>query len=133
VPPSLDHVTITAGDFAASLVFYDATLGALGWVRSLEIGDEEEDDPQVEVAGWGPPEEAVALWLVTGAVPTRGLHLALAVGTSGVVERVYAAALAAGGSGHDAPRRWPIFRQGQFNAIVADPDGNLIEAVAPEA
>ncbi|MCW2496810.1 VOC family protein [Jatrophihabitans sp.] len=133
MPPRLDHITVTAGDFATSLAFYDATLGALGWVRSLELGDEEEDDPAVEVAGWGPPDEPVALWLVTGAVATRGLHVALAVGAVDAVERMYAAALASGGVGHDAPRRWPIIRRGEFNAIVADPDGNLIEAVAPEA
>jgi catechol 2,3-dioxygenase-like lactoylglutathione lyase family enzyme len=124
---------VTATDFPASLAFYDATLGALGWVRSLEIGDEEESDAAIEVVGWGPPEEPAAVWLVTGANPSRGLHLALAVNSSAVVERMYAAALAAGGSAHDAPRRWPIIAKGEFHAIVADPEGNLIEAVAPEA
>jgi hypothetical protein len=58
--------------------------------------------------------------------------VALRVGARIDVERFYAAALRAGGLSHDAPRRWPIIRRGQFNAIVADPAGNLIEAVGPE-
>jgi hypothetical protein len=39
---------------------------------------------------------------------------------------------AAGGGTHAAPRRWPIYRRGEFNAILRDPQGNLVEAVAPE-
>jgi catechol 2,3-dioxygenase-like lactoylglutathione lyase family enzyme len=130
--PSLDHVTITASDFAASSAFYDAALGAIGWVRALELGDEEEEDAAVEVVGWGPSESEPELWLVSGAVPTRGLHVALAASTPDRVAAFYEAGVAAGGRGHDAPRRWPIIRRGQFNAIVADPDANLIEVVSPE-
>ena len=132
MPIALDHVTLTAGNFAASVAFYDAALGSVGWVRTLELGDEEEDGAPVEVVGWGAPDTPAALWVVAGAVATRGMHLALRLDSSAAVETFYAAALAAGGTSHDAPRRWPIIRRGQFNAIVADPDGNLIEAVAPE-
>jgi hypothetical protein len=49
-----------------------------------------------------------------------------------MVEAFYAAGAAAGGRPHDAPRRWAIFRRGEFNAVVADPDGNRIEAVSGE-
>ena len=72
------------------------------------------------------------LWVAAGAGPTTGLHLAFRAGSAAQVEAFHAAALAAGGTSHDAPRRWPIFRRGEFNAIVADPDGNLVEAIAPE-
>jgi len=130
--PRLDHVTITATDFTAGLTFYDAVLGTLGWIRALEVGDEEEDDADVEVVSWVAAESDATLWLVSGAVATTGLHLAFAATSPEVVSAFYAAALAAGGTGHDAPRRWPIIRRGQFNAIVVDPNGNLIEAVAPE-
>jgi catechol 2,3-dioxygenase-like lactoylglutathione lyase family enzyme len=132
VRSGLDHVTITASDFACSLTFYEAALTALGWVRALELGDEEEDDPAVEVVGWGPEETRPALWLVSGSTPTRGLHVALTAVDAGSVEAFHEAAVATGGRSHDAPRRWAIIRRGQFNAIVADPDGNLVEAVAPE-
>jgi catechol 2,3-dioxygenase-like lactoylglutathione lyase family enzyme len=127
----LDHVTITAGDFAASLAFYDATLGALGLSRVVEFGDEEEEDADVEAAGWGAGDSAV-LWLVAGPAPTSGLHVSLRAASRAEVEAFHAAALAHGGRSHDAPRRWAIFRRGQFNAVVTDPDGNLLEAVAPE-
>ena len=127
--PRLDHVTITAGDFATSLAFYDAVFSALGWVRAVDLVDEEEPDAAVEAVGWGDP---ASIWLVAGAHATSGLHLAVDAPDSATVERFHSAAVEAGGRSHDAPRRWPIIRQGLFNAIVADPDGNLIEAVAPE-
>ncbi len=127
----LDHLTITASDFAASLSFYDATMPALGLSRVVELVDEEEDEPELEGVGWGVGERPV-LWLVAGSVPTSGLHVALRGNSRAAVEAFYAAALGAGGRSHDAPRRWAIFRRGQFNAIVVDPGGNLVEAFAPE-
>jgi catechol 2,3-dioxygenase-like lactoylglutathione lyase family enzyme len=131
VAASLDHVTVSASDFARSLDFYDAALGALGLNRIAEFGDEEEGDPELEAAAWG-TGEAPMLWLVAGRQRTTAAHVCLRAGSRGEVEAFHAAALANGGASHDAPRRWAIFRRGAFNAIVRDPDGNLIEAVAPE-
>jgi catechol 2,3-dioxygenase-like lactoylglutathione lyase family enzyme len=137
----IDHVTITVADLVRSAAFYDAALGALGLRRMVELGDEEEGDAAVEAIAWGEPEQGepergepvrAAVWLVAGTRPTSGLHACLRARTRADVEAFHAAALAAGGRSHDAPRRWPIFRAGEFNAIVLDPDGNLIEAVAPE-
>lgn len=132
----IDHVTITVTDLARSVAFYDAALGALGMDRVVELGDEEEDAAAVEAIGWGEPElgepPRPALWVIAGPHSTSGLHVCLRVRTRSGVEAFHAAAIAAGGRSHDAPRRWPIFRTGEFNAIVRDPDGNLIEAVAPE-
>lgn len=128
----LDHVTVSASDFAASLRFYDAALAALGLRRLQELGDEEEDDPAVEVAAYGRDEGAATFWLTSGARVTTGVHVAFRAASADEVERFHAAALDAGGTSHDAPRRWPIFRRGEFNAIVRDPDGNLIEAIGPE-
>ena len=128
----LDHVTIAASDLERSLAFYEAALGALGLVRLGELVDEEEDDAQVEAAGWGEPGGRALVWVVTSATPTRGVHLGLRTTARADVEAFHAAALAAGGGEHSAPRRWPLYRRGDFNAIVRDPDGNLVEAVAPE-
>ena len=132
MPASLDHVTVAASDLARSLAFYDAALGALGLNRLAELVDEEEDDAEVEAAGWGAPSGPVLVWVVTSSVPTRNVHVGLRADTAADVEAFHAAALAAGGHGHSAPRRWPLYRRGEFNAIVRDPDGNLVEAVAPE-
>jgi catechol 2,3-dioxygenase-like lactoylglutathione lyase family enzyme len=131
VTAPLDQVTLNAVDFAAAVSFYDASLAELGLVRTVELVDEEEDDPELEAVGWGSNGSA-ALWVVRGRIPTRGVHLRLNAASSEAVRRFHDAALAAGGRTHDAPRRWPIYRRGEYNAIVRDPDGNLVEAVAAE-
>jgi catechol 2,3-dioxygenase-like lactoylglutathione lyase family enzyme len=128
----LDHVTITASDLAASLAFYDAALGALGLVRVAEHVDEEEDAAPVEAAGWGTDGADPIVWLVAGPVPTRGLHLRLTTTSRREVEAFHHAGVQTGGTEHAGPRRWVLYRSGEFNAIVADPDGNLVEVVAPE-
>lgn len=130
--PVLDHVTVAASELPRSLAFYEAALGALGLVRLAELVDEEEDGAEVEAAGWGSAGGQVVVWVVTAAEPTTGVHLGLRAETRAAVEAFHAAALAAGGRDHSAPRRWPLYRTGEFNAIVRDPDGNLVEAVAPE-
>ena len=136
VPIELDHITVAAADFAGSVAFYDAALGALGLERSGEFADEEEDDPATEVAGWGEPGGRPVLWLVaasaTGAA-TGGMHLCLRAGSETAVTAFHRAAEAAGGRSHARPRRWPLYRRGEFSAAVADPEGNLIEVVAPES
>ena len=58
--------------------------------------------------------------------------MAFRAGSAAQVASFHADALAAGGTSHDAPRRWPIYRRGEFNAIVLDPDGNLLEAISDE-
>jgi hypothetical protein len=72
------------------------------------------------------------VWLVVGDRSTQGAHLAVRVDCEASVVAFHSSALAAGAASHDAPRRWPIYRRGEFNAIVSDPDGNLIEAIAAE-
>jgi catechol 2,3-dioxygenase-like lactoylglutathione lyase family enzyme len=129
---ALRHITVCASSFDASLAFYDATLGALGLVRVQEYGDEEEDDAVLEAAGFGLPDEPASFWLVTGGEPTRGAHAAFAAASRGAVDAFFAAAVAAGGTPRQAPRRWEIYRPGYFGAVVADPDGNLIEAALDE-
>ena len=131
---TLDHVTVTvaAVDFVARLAFYDAALGALGLTRVAELVDEEEDEPALEAVGWGSADGIGVFWLVTGERPTAGLHVRLRTESRAQVETFHAAAVDAGGSDHAAPRRWVLYRRGEFNAIVRDPAGNLLEAVAPE-
>ena len=100
--------------------------------RLIELVDEEEDDPSVEAVSWGAPDGTGVIWLVTGAPIASGAHVRLRAGSRAQVEAFHAAAVAAGATGHSAPRRWVLYRPGEFNAIVADPAGNLLEAVAAE-
>jgi len=130
--PGLRHVTLCTGSFDVSLAFYDAALGALGLVRVHEFGDEEEDEPVLEAAGFGLPDEPASFWLVTGAQATTGLHAAFAARSRAEVDAFYTAALGAGGTPRQPPRRWEIYRAGYFGAVVADPDGNLVEAALDE-
>jgi hypothetical protein len=134
VSPRLDHVTVTvpAPAFAARLGLYDAALSALGLVRVAELVDEEEDDPAVEAVAWGVPHGAGIVWLVTGEPATSGLHARFQADSRAQVEAFHAAAMGAGAAEHSAPRRWVLYRPGEFNAIIADPAGNLLEAVAAE-
>lgn len=130
----LDHVTVAVArdDFADRLALYDAALGALGLVRVAELVDEEEDDAAVEAVGWGAVDGAGIVWLVIGSPVTTGLHVRLQADSRSQVETFHAEAVRAGGGDRAAPRRWVLYRRGEFNAIVADPAGNLLEAVAAE-
>ena len=128
----LDHVTLTTPDVAASAAFYDAALGALGLVRVHELVDEEEDGAAVEAIAWDREDGLGIVWLVLGEAATTGVHVRLRTSSRVEVETFHAAALRAGGHDHGAPRRWPLYRRGEFSASVTDPAGNLIEAVAPE-
>lgn len=128
----LDHVTITVADLDRGLAFYDAAFAALGVARVSELVDEEEDDSLVEAVGYGLADEPARVWVVRGGTPTRGLHVRLVAPDRAAVQAFHDAAVAAGGAGFAAPRRWPIYRRGEFTAMVRDPAGNLLEVVAPE-
>jgi catechol 2,3-dioxygenase-like lactoylglutathione lyase family enzyme len=130
--PGLRHVTLSTTDFERSLAFYDAALGELSLVRVQEFGDEEEDAVPVEAAGFGPPDGAAVLWLVAAPDRSHGAHVAFSAATRAQVDAFFAAAVDAGGSARQAPRRWEIYRPGYYGALVADPDGNLVEAVLDE-
>ena len=128
----LDSLTLTAPDLAPVLAFYDAALPPLGFERVAELVDEEEDGAPVEAVGWGAAGRDATVWIVAGAGPTTGLHLRFRADSAVQVETFHAAAVQGGGVTFTAPRRWAIYRRGEFNAIVRDPLGNLVEAVAPE-
>lgn len=139
MPATLDHATIVASDLERSARFYDAALGALGVGRLVEFGDEEEDDPPIEAVAWGEPApdgpDRVLLWVVVGDSDhpaTRNVHLRLRADSRSAVEAFHRAAVEAGGSSCAGPRRWAIYRPGEFTAVVADPDGNRVEAVSQE-
>jgi catechol 2,3-dioxygenase-like lactoylglutathione lyase family enzyme len=129
---ALLHVTVVPSDLGSGLAFYDAALAPLGLHRHSDFPDEEESDAPVEAVAFGRPGEEPVLWVVTGAHPTSGLHLALAAPTRAAVEQFWRAGLNAGGRGHQAPRASEIYRREHFGATLIDPDGNLVEAVTPD-
>jgi len=126
------HATVVAADLLTSLAFYDAVFGALGMGRHSEFSDEEEHDASADAVGFGSTDGDALLWLVVGTRPTTGAHIALAALDRAQVDAFWQATTSAGGTTKQAPRGWEIYRPGYYGAIVADPDGNLVEAVASE-
>ncbi len=128
----LADVTVAATDLCAACAFYDAALGAVGFVRVAELVDEEEDGAAVEAVGWGPPDGPARLWVVPSNTATTGLHVRFRAHSRREVETFASDGVRAGGSLHAAPRRWTLYRRGEYGAMVRDPNGNLVEVVAAE-
>lgn len=115
----IDHVQLVVQDLAASRRFYEAVLGALA----------------IGVAGEGPgffwADELVVTSVDSPAAagrPTGPTHLAFQASDRAAVDRVYAAALAAGARDNGPPGIRP-YHPGYYAAFVLDPDGNNIEFV----
>lgn len=120
----LDHVSLSVAELARAGAFYDAALGALGYVRVWTA----------EAAlGYGPPGGGDKLALKTrgGGQPqaAAGFHLAFTAQDTSAVDAFHSAALATGGSDEGAPGWRPHYGEGYYAAFVVDPDGHRVEAV----
>ena len=107
----IDHLHLRATDLEASRRFYSATLGVLG----------------IEIVSAPTHFFADELWVDAGATPSR-VHFAFQAADRAMVDRWYAAGLAAGGRDNGPPgeRR---YHPGYYAAFLLDPDGNNVEAV----
>jgi catechol 2,3-dioxygenase-like lactoylglutathione lyase family enzyme len=119
----IDHISVAVRDLGASARFYQAVLGAIGYqklvVRPRTIG-----------FGKSYPEFWLNLRASLASVdPDSGMHAALRVRTSELVDAFHAAAVAAGGSCDGAPGLRPQHGEGYYAAFIRDPDGNRVEAV----
>ena len=108
----IDHVHLRAKDLAATKRFYKAVLGALG----IAVGSESATHIQFD-----------ELWIDVGE-PATHVHLAFQAKDRAMVDRVYQAALAAGGRDNGKPGERP-YHPGYYAGFFLDPDGNNIEAV----
>lgn len=130
--PTLDHVTIVAEDFQASRAVYDAVLGCLGLVPSVDFEDpegDEDDTGTVAAIGYGDATGRLLLWLVAGPVATTGAHLALAVTEPALVQSVHATARQAGIPVLQEPRDWESDQLHYYGTQLSDPAGNRVEVV----
>lgn len=119
----LDHLSLAVADLDHAAAFYDAALGALGYVRVWSFAD---------AVGYGPPGGGDKLALkadATAGSPGRRFHLAFTAPDAAAVDAFHAAALAHGGRDHGAPGPRPQYGAGYYAAFVVDPDGHVIEAV----
>lgn len=107
----IDHLHFRVRDLEASKRFYKAVLAVLG-VPFHESPDHLGSDE---------------LWIDVGENPTR-VHLAFQTPDRAMVDRFYAAAIAAGGRDNGKPGERD-YHPGYYACFVLDPDGNNIEAV----
>jgi catechol 2,3-dioxygenase-like lactoylglutathione lyase family enzyme len=115
----IDHLQLVVRDVARSRRFYGAVLEALG----IPIGGEGPDHfwaDELFVSSLESPASAGAL--------TGRHHFAFQAKDRAAVERVHAAALAAGGKDNGKPGERP-YHPGYYAAFVLDPDDNNIEIV----
>ena len=106
----IDHVHLRAKDLAASKRFYAAIFDALG-IPYVQ------DDTHLQ---------ADEFWMDAG--DGSKVHLAFQAKDRDMVDKVYAAALAAGGRDNGGPGKRP-YHPGYYASFFLDPDGNNIEAV----
>ncbi|MGZ8274752.1 MAG: VOC family protein [Burkholderiaceae bacterium] len=121
----LHHISFAVADLERAAVFYDATLGALGYVRVWT---------DATAIGYGESAEggdrfAIKLRLEGPLVPGAGFHLAFAAANRASVDAFHHAALRTGGTDNGAPGLRPQYGAGYYAAFVFDPDGYRIEAV----
>ncbi|MFK8251728.1 VOC family protein [Ancylobacter terrae] len=108
----IDHIQLVVADLDACRRFYGAVLEVLGV-------------PLVDGEGYFFCDE---LFVSTGEPTTGRAHIAFQAADAAMVQRFYAAALAAGGRDHGAPGLRE-YHPGYYAAFVLDPEGNNIEAV----
>jgi catechol 2,3-dioxygenase-like lactoylglutathione lyase family enzyme len=126
----LDHFSISVTDYEKSLIFYDQTLGTLGYKRSITIDIPEHD---VKVAGYGDGIRP-SFWISPMGKDeeeigrARGVHFAFAAPNEAAVDLWYQKAIELGGKDNGEPGPRAEYHDGYYGAFIIDPDGWRIEA-----
>lgn len=131
----IDHVYISVSHIERSLAFYTAALEPLGWsifgqyhAASGPAGVPDLYGIRDDVYGTGTGVGA-SIWLRQRQPGETGLYLGIVCDSNELVDRAYAAAIAAGGVDEDKPADRTYFAPGYYAANVADFDGNRLEFV----
>ena len=115
----IDHLQIVVRDLPAAKRFYTAVFEVLG----IPLGGEQED------FFWA--DEFCASTAASNASAGRltgPSHFAFQAKDRAIVDRAYAAAIAAGGKDNGKPGERP-YHPGYYAGFVTDPDGNNVEFV----
>jgi catechol 2,3-dioxygenase-like lactoylglutathione lyase family enzyme len=120
----LHHLSIPVSNVELSARFYDAALGALGYVRVWS-------SPDAVGYGYAGGGDKFAIKTPTDAirVPGTGFHIAFAATSTAAVDEFHRAALRHGGTDHGEPGLRPHYGPQYYAAFVLDPDGYRLEAV----
>lgn len=115
-----DHIGLKVKDIDASVRFYQAALGALGFTLCSR---------DASAASFGPAGEP-GLYLTLGS-PPPAIHVAFRAPGRSAVDRFHKDGLKAGGRDHGAPGLRADYSPTYYAAFLLDPDGNNVEAVCP--
>ena len=121
----IDYITFGANDVEASVRFYDAVLGVLGYTR-----DTDED-------GWAryAPRDGGQMVFVSSPFDGRpasagnGAMVAFKARSHEEVRAAHAAGLAQGGTDEGAPGLRPQYSPDFYGAYLRDPTGNKLAVV----
>lgn len=126
----LHHLSLAVTDIERAARFYDAALGALGYVRVFEDLRPGETGQAV---GYGLPGEGDKLCLkqadTSSACAGHGFHIAFTAPDADAIQAFHAQALRHGGQDNGAPGPRPQYGPHYHAAFVIDPDGHRLEAV----
>jgi catechol 2,3-dioxygenase-like lactoylglutathione lyase family enzyme len=126
----LHHVSFGVTNLEASARFYDATLGALGYVRVwADVATGGCDQAIGYGRAGGDDKFAIKLRDGLARAPGLGFHVAFSAPNRAAVDRFHAAALQLGGTDNGPPGLRTAYGPYYYAAFVADPDGYAIEAV----
>jgi catechol 2,3-dioxygenase-like lactoylglutathione lyase family enzyme len=115
-----DHIGLRVKDLDASVRFYTAALGPLGY----EATSQDESSAAFGAKG------AYTLWLYADAKLAHSLvHLAFTAGNRAAVDAFYREGLKARGRDNGPPGARTDYSPTYYAAFLFDPDGNNVEAV----
>ena len=115
-----DHIGLKVKDVDASVRFYKAALGPLGYEVTSQ------DDSSASFGARG----SYSLWLYGDAKLAHSLvHLAFTAGNHAAVDSFYREGLKASGRDNGGPGLRHDYSPTYYAAFLFDPDGNNVEAV----
>jgi catechol 2,3-dioxygenase-like lactoylglutathione lyase family enzyme len=115
-----DHIGMKVRDLDASVRFYTAALGPLGY----EVTSQDESTASFGARG------AYTLWLYADAKLAHSLlHLAFTAPTRATVDAFYREGLKHRGRDNGGPGVRQDYSADYYAAFLFDPDGNNVEAV----
>jgi len=121
----ISHVCLGIADFARAFAFYEPLMAGLG--LQLKFAE-----PAQGWAGWVSADAPRPLFIIgqpydgAAAAPGNGQMVALAAASRALVDRVYQAALAAGGRCEGPPGLRPHYHPDYYGAYFRDLDGNKL-------